>query len=112
MAGLSVVTAMIVVSVGSIGFVGLVVPNLTARLTGDNLRRALPLTALCGALMVLGADILSRLIRFPYEIPVATTVAVIGAVLFLVLINRDPRSRGAAGVNPAASADRKGGSHV
>ncbi|OWU82993.1 iron ABC transporter permease [Oceanicola sp. 22II-s10i] len=84
----SVVTAMVVVTLGAIPFVGLVVPNLTARLAGDNLRRALPLTALAGALLVLAADIFSRWIRAPYEVPVATTVAAIGAVAFLALIRR------------------------
>ncbi|MGI3170164.1 ABC transporter permease [Pseudooceanicola sp. C21-150M6] len=86
----SAVTAMVVVTVGAIPFVGLVVPNLTARLTGDNLRRSLPLTALGGGILVLGADILSRWLRAPYEVPVATTVSVIGAVVFLFMINQRP----------------------
>jgi len=87
-AAISVITAMVVVTVGAIPFVGLVVPNLTARLTGDNLRRALPLTALTGAIAVLGADILGRVIRAPYEIPVATMIAIIGAAVFMILLNR------------------------
>jgi iron complex transport system permease protein len=52
------------------------------------LRRALPLTALAGALIVLVADMLGRWIRAPYEVPVATTISVIGALIFLVLIRR------------------------
>ncbi|WP_136636044.1 ABC transporter permease [Pseudooceanicola onchidii] len=87
-AAISVVTAMIVVTLGAIPFVGLVVPNLVARLAGDNLRRALPLTALAGAILVLAADILGRVIRAPYEVPVATTIAVIGATAFVVMLNR------------------------
>ncbi|WP_163847398.1 ABC transporter permease [Pseudooceanicola aestuarii] len=85
---ISVVTAMVVVTVGAIPFVGLVVPNLIARSTGDNLRRALPLTALTGAILVLGADIAGRAVIAPYEVPVATMVALAGAVTFLVLLNR------------------------
>ena len=84
----SVVTAMVVVTLGAIPFVGLVVPNLTTRLTGDNLRQALPLTALFGAVLVLAADVLGRVIRAPYEVPVATTIAVIGATAFVILLNR------------------------
>lgn len=84
----SVVTALVVVTLGAIPFVGLVVPNLVVRMAGDNLRRALPLTALAGALIVLVADMLGRWIRAPYEVPVATTISVIGALIFLVLIRR------------------------
>lgn len=87
-AAVSVVTAMVVVTVGALPFVGLVVPNLTARLAGDNLRRALPLTALAGAGLVLAADLLGRVVRAPYEVPAATLIAVIGAVAFVVLLNR------------------------
>lgn len=87
-AAVSIVTAMVVVTVGAIPFVGLVVPNLTARLTGDNLRRTLPLTALAGAALVLGADILGRVVRAPYEVPVATMIAMIGAVVFMIVLNR------------------------
>lgn len=80
---ISIVTALTVVTVGLIPFVGLVVPNIVARLAGDNLRRSLPLTAMTGAGLVLLCDILGRLIRYPYEIPVGTVFGVVGALLFL-----------------------------
>ena len=76
---------------GLIPFVGLVVPNITARLAGDNLRRSLPLTAMTGAALVLLCDILGRVIRYPYEIPVGTVFGVVGAVLFLWLLNGSNR---------------------
>ena len=82
----SIVTAMTVVTVGMIPFVGLVVPNIVARLSGDNLRRTLPLTAMTGAVLVLASDILGRILRYPYEIPVGTIFGVIGACLFLWLL--------------------------
>lgn len=82
----SVITAMVVVTLGAIPFVGLVVPNLTARLTGDDLRQALPFTALGGAIAVLGADILGRVVRAPYEVPVATTISVLGAAIFIAIL--------------------------
>ena len=88
MAAVSVITAMVVVTLGAIPFVGLIVPNLVSRLTGDNLRRALPVTALTGAAAVLAADILGRTVRAPYEIPVATMISIVGAVVFIVLLNR------------------------
>ena len=55
---------------------------------GDNLRRVLPLTALTGAFFVLVCDIVSRTIRFPYEIPVGTVVGVVGGAIFLALVLR------------------------
>ena len=63
-------------------------PNLVARFTGDNLRAALPLTALSGAALVLAADIAARVIRQPFEIPVAAITGILGSVLFLLLLYR------------------------
>ncbi len=89
----SIIVAVVVVSVGSIPFVGLVVPNIVSRWRGDNLRRNLPVVAWLGACMVLGCDIIGRLIRFPYEIPAGTVFAVIGAGIFLWLLHAAPRQR-------------------
>ncbi|WP_375688616.1 ABC transporter permease [Pseudooceanicola sp. LIPI14-2-Ac024] len=91
LAAISVTTAIVVVTLGSIPFVGLVVPNLVARITGDNLRRALPVTALVGAILVLGADILGRTLRAPFEIPASSMVALVGAVIFIVLLSQGGR---------------------
>ncbi|MGY1682810.1 ABC transporter permease [Geodermatophilus sp. SYSU D01176] len=84
----SVVTAIVVVSVGSIPFLGLVVPNLVTLAMGDNLRRVLPVTALTGAAFVLLCDVLARTIRYPYEVPVGMVGGVIGGVLFVWLLLR------------------------
>ena len=82
------VSAVVVVVVGGIPFLGLVVPNLVTMTMGDNLRRVLPLTAVSGAFFVLVCDIVSRTIRFPYEIPVGTVVGVVGGAIFLTLVLR------------------------
>lgn len=87
----SIIVAVVVVSVGSIPFVGLVVPNIVSRWRGDNLRRNLPFVAWLGGCMVLGCDIIGRVIRFPYEIPAGTVFAVIGAGIFLWLLHAAPR---------------------
>ena len=82
----SVISALTVVIVGIIPFVGLVVPNLVSRIVGDNLRATIPWVGLSGATLVLGCDVVGRVLRYPYEIPVATVMGVVGAALFLRLI--------------------------
>lgn len=95
--GLTVVamtTALVVVTVGTIPFVGLVVPNLVSRAMGDNLRRSLPVVAIAGAALVLACDLLGRLIQYPYEVPVGTVFGVLGAALFLTILLGEPRRAG------------------
>lgn len=84
----SLISAVVVTTVGAVPFLGLVVPNIVSLLFGDNLRRAVPWTALFGAAFVLVCDIIGRTIRYPYEVPVGMVMSVLGAVLFLVLILR------------------------
>jgi iron complex transport system permease protein len=84
----SLISAVVVTTVGAVPFLGLVVPNIVSLLFGDNLRRAVPWTAVFGAAFVLVCDILGRTIRYPYEVPVGMVMAVVGAILFLVLILR------------------------
>jgi iron complex transport system permease protein len=82
----SAITALTVVVVGTIPFVGLVVPNIMSRFAGENLRHTLPWVAGGGGALVLACDILGRLFRFPYEVPVGTILGVVGAILFLMLL--------------------------
>jgi iron complex transport system permease protein len=84
----SLATAVVVVTVGAVPFLGLIVPNIVTLMVGDNLRRVLPITALAGAALVLACDIVGRTLIFPYEIPVGTIVGVLGAGVFLVLVMR------------------------
>ncbi|MGJ7530111.1 ABC transporter permease [Variovorax sp. GB1P17] len=75
-----------VITVGSIPFVGLVIPNLVALRYGDNLSRTLPVVALGGASLLLACDILGRLLIHPFEVPVGLMAGGVGGVLFLALI--------------------------
>jgi len=87
----SVVTAVVVVSVGSVPFLGLIVPNLVSMMFGDNMRRGLPWVALIGAMLVLACDIVGRIVRFPYQIPVGTVMGLVGSMVFLyLLLSRRP----------------------
>lgn len=87
----AMISAVVVVTVGAIPFVGLVVPNIISRLMGDSLRRCLPAVALFGSSLVLLCDVIGRSIRYPFEIPVATVFGVIGAGVFLWLLLRNPK---------------------
>lgn len=88
-AGLSIaamITASVVTVVGSISYIGLIVPNLVAIFKGDDLRATLPDTALFGALFVLICDVIGRLIIMPYELPIELIIGTVGSLLFIVLI--------------------------
>ena len=84
----SLISAVVVVVVGAIPFLGLIVPNLVSLLIGDNVRRTVPWIAVLGAGFVLACDILGRVIRFPYEVPVGVIVSVVGSALFITLLVR------------------------
>lgn len=93
--GLSItamITATVAVTVGMIPFLGLIVPNVVSLFVGDNARRAMPWIAVSGAGFLLVCDMLGRLIRYPYEIPVGTVVGVLGSAIFLYLLLR-PQAR-------------------
>ncbi len=83
---IAVVTGVMVVVTGAIPFLGLIAPNIVSRLIGDNMRRAVPLVALLGAALVLLSDIVGRLVRFPFEVPISVVMGVIGGVVFLWML--------------------------
>ena len=84
----AIISSFVVITVGSIPFVGLIIPNIVSIWKGDNLKNNMPIVALLGASFVLACDIISRLIIAPYEIPIDLTIGVVGAVIFLYLIFR------------------------
>lgn len=90
----SIVTAVVIVTVGSIPFLGLIVPNLVALYLGDNLKLTLPHTAVVGALLVLACDIIGRVVIYPYEISVSLMMGVIGSAVFLTMLLRRYRHGG------------------
>jgi iron complex transport system permease protein len=89
--GLSIaalITASVVVTVGTIPYIGLIVPNLVSLFKGDHIRGTLIDTALSGALFVLVCDVAGRLVIFPYEMPVNLIVGILGSVIFIGLLFR------------------------
>ncbi|MCF5228500.1 MULTISPECIES: iron-dicitrate ABC transporter permease FecC [unclassified Pseudomonas] len=77
-----------VCAVGPIGFVGLIAPNIIRQFLGNDYRWLMPLSAALGAVIVLGADLLSRAVAFPVETPAGVVTALIGAPFFLFLARR------------------------
>jgi iron complex transport system permease protein len=86
-------TTAVVVTAGSLPFVGLIVPNVVRLFLGDNVRRSVLWVALIGAGLTLLCDLAGRLLIAPYEIPVGTVLGVLGSALFLVLILRRRKDR-------------------
>ncbi|PHN30502.1 iron ABC transporter permease [Pseudomonas sp. ICMP 460] len=85
----ALVTAVMVSIVGSIGFVGLVIPHAARLLLGTGHSRLLPASALGGALFLIAADVLSRTLVKGQVIPVGVVTALVGAPVFaLILIGR------------------------
>lgn len=75
-------------SVGAIAFVGLIVPHIGRLLVGYDYRILLPVSMLLGAVLTIGADILSRAVVFPTETPAGAVLAIIGAPCFLYLVRQ------------------------
>ena len=88
-AGLTIaamITASVIVVVGSISYIGLIVPNLVAMFKGDKIRGTLVDTALFGAIFVLVCDMLGRTVIAPYELPIELIVGIVGSILFIGLL--------------------------
>ncbi|WP_432454251.1 MULTISPECIES: FecCD family ABC transporter permease [unclassified Agarivorans] len=71
---------------GLIGFVGLVVPHLVRMLLGPNHQQLIPFSGLLGAALLLMADLISRMIISPAELPVGIVTALVGAPFFIFLL--------------------------
>ncbi|MGM9534682.1 MAG: iron chelate uptake ABC transporter family permease subunit, partial [Intestinibacter sp.] len=82
----AVITASVVVVVGSISYIGLIVPNIVAMFKGDKIRGTLIDTALFGAIFVLVCDMVGRTVINPYELPIELIVGVLGSVIFVALL--------------------------
>ena len=82
----AIVSAAVYIVVGPLPFLGLIIPNIVTMYYGDHVKKNLVDVAIFGSTFVLLNDIVSRLIRFPYEISVGLTMGVTGAIIFLFLI--------------------------
>ena len=77
---------------GTIGWVGLIVPNLARIVVGSDHRHLLPVSALAGAIFLVLADTVARSLT-PAEIPVGIITAIIGTPVFAILVRRNTGAR-------------------
>lgn len=88
-AGLSIaamITASVVVVVGSISYIGLIVPNLVSMFKGDKIRGTLVDTALFGSVFVLVCDMIGRVVIAPYELPIELIIGIVGSIVFIMML--------------------------
>jgi iron complex transport system permease protein len=84
----SLLTGVAVSAAGSIGFVGLVTPHIARLALGTDNRVVLPAAALLGGIMLMSADLASRMLLAPRQLPVGALTALVGVPLFLLLMSR------------------------
>ncbi|GAA1181039.1 MULTISPECIES: ABC transporter permease [Nesterenkonia] len=90
----AVATGVTATVVGTLPFLGLVVPNIVALFRGDDLRSNLPWVCLVGISTVTVCDLVGRLIIAPFEIPVSMVLGLVGGVVFIGLLLRQRRKGG------------------
>lgn len=81
-----------VAAVGSIAFVGLVIPHIARKFVGVDYRFVLPISALLGALLLVIADLVARTIDPPKEFAIGVIVAMIGVPFFLMIARKEKRA--------------------
>lgn len=91
----AMLTAAAVAVSGIIAFVGLVVPHTARLIVGPGHKLLLPTSALTGATLLVLADLISRTIAEPREIPIGVLTALVGAPVFFFLLRREHKRRGA-----------------
>lgn len=82
----SVITASVVVTVGTISYIGLIVPNIVTMFRGDKIRDNILYVGLFGAAYVLLCDIIGRVIIRPFELPIELVSGIIGSIIFIIMM--------------------------
>ncbi|MDJ0399232.1 ABC transporter transmembrane protein [Rhodococcus rhodochrous] len=89
---IAIATGVVTVVVGSLPFLGLIVPNIVSMFRGDDLRSNLPWVCLLGIAIVTVCDLIGRTIIMPFEIPVSLILGVVGSVVFIAMLLRSRRN--------------------
>lgn len=78
---------------GPVTFIGLIVPHIVKRLVGVNHYKLLPMAALVGAALFVYADIASRYVDPPFEVPAGVVTGIVGAPVFIYLARREAKGK-------------------
>jgi iron complex transport system permease protein len=89
-----VLTAVSVAFCGIIGFLGLIVPHTSRLVVGGDHRLLLPTSIVMGAIALVAADIVARVIIRPNELPIGAVVSLVGAPFFIYLMIRRGKEYG------------------
>ncbi len=73
---------------GPIGFIGLTIPHVARLVTGPDYRWILPYSMLLAPILLLGSDVIGRVVALPGELQVGIVTAVLGAPFFIILVRR------------------------
>ena len=95
MFGIGLVAAasgLVLIMVGTVPFLGVIVPNIVSLIYGDHVKQTLWITALSGSLFLMACDIISRIVIAPYEVPVSLTVGILGSLIVIYLVVRRRRA--------------------
>jgi iron complex transport system permease protein len=86
----ALITGVMVAFSGIIGFVGLMIPHIVRLIVGGDYARVLPVSAMCGAIFLVWADIFARTVLAPDDIPIGIITGLVGGVFFVWLLRRNP----------------------
>lgn len=81
--------AVCVAVAGNIAFVGLIIPYIVRKFLGQDYRVIMPVSFLCGATLVIWADVLARLVNQPYETPIGLFTSLVGVPLFIWMVRKE-----------------------
>jgi iron complex transport system permease protein len=90
---IAVCVGIVAAVIGNIPFLGLIVPNIISMVRGDDLRSNLPWVCLTGMGTIILCDIIARVVIMPFEVPVSLILGTVGAVVFILILLRQRRSR-------------------
>ncbi len=78
---------------GTIGFIGLVTPHMTRMLVGPNHKKLLPASMFLGAVFLMLADLLARMLLSPLELPIGVVTSLIGSIVFVAIFYRTGKAK-------------------
>ncbi|WP_305767030.1 ABC transporter permease [Candidatus Epulonipiscium viviparus] len=82
----AIITASVVVTVGTISYIGLIIPNIVSMFKGDKIRKSILDVALFGAMFVLLCDLFGRVIIRPFELPIELMSGIVGSIIFIIML--------------------------